>query len=79
MTQVKPAFALPKTMPESWQKILAEALTQPYMYGLASFLAGEVTEGKTIYPEQDAIFSAFKHTDFDNVSVVILGQDPYHG
>ena len=34
---------------------------------------------KTIYPKQNEIFNAFRYTDFDNVKVVILGQDPYHG
>ena len=35
--------------------------------------------GKTVYPPQDEVFNAFKYTAFDEVKVVILGQDPYHG
>ena len=36
-------------------------------------------EKKTIYPKKNEVFNAFRYTDFDNVKVVILGQDPYHG
>ena len=39
----------------------------------------EEYKNKTIYPKPNEVFNAFRYTDFDNVKVVILGQDPYHG
>jgi len=44
-----------------------------------SFIKNEVAAGKKIYPKSADIFNAFKYTPFENVKVVILGQDPYHG
>ncbi len=49
------------------------------MQALHLFLEQEYTKQKTIYPEYNAIFQAFRLTTFDKVQVVILGQDPYHG
>ena len=43
-----------------------------------SFIKNEY-KSKTIYPKQSEVFNAFRYTDFDDVKVVILGQDPYHG
>jgi len=50
----------------------------PYFSDLKQFLLEE-KHGYTIYPPGNLIFNAFKHTPFDRVKVVILGQDPYHG
>lgn len=63
---------------ESWGKVLQEEFNKPYFAALKNFL---VEERKThiIYPPGKLIFSAFNHTPFNNVKVVILGQDPYHG
>jgi uracil-DNA glycosylase len=64
---------------KSWQKLLGSELKQPYMAELQTFLVQESKAGKTIYPENDDIFAALNLTPFDQVKVVILGQDPYHG
>lgn len=63
-------------MHESWQKFLDEEFEKPYFKELADFLKSEY-ETKTIFPPKPYVFSAFK-TDFNNIKVVILGQDPYH-
>jgi uracil-DNA glycosylase len=58
---------------------LEDYLRRPDMQALAAFLRVQKADGKHIYPPGPAIFSAFDHTPFDAVRVVILGQDPYHG
>ncbi len=63
---------------EGWKKILWEEFQSPYFSELKSFLVQETTS-HSIYPPGKLIFNAFQHTPFDNVKVVILGQDPYHG
>ncbi len=67
------------TLPASWQPALGRELTQPYMQSLLAFLQQEEAQGKTIFPPAPLIFNAFKHTPFEKVRVVIIGQDPYHG
>ena len=49
------------------------------MKELSQFLRREKQKGKRIYPPGDAIFAAFDHTPVNDVKVVIIGQDPYHG
>jgi uracil-DNA glycosylase len=66
-------------LPACWLSVLGEEFTQPYMKELKAFLASEKTNKKIIYPKGENIFKAFELTPFDNVKVVILGQDPYHG
>ncbi len=61
-----------------WDEILNDEFHQPYYLRLREFLKKEYSE-QTIYPSMYDIFNAFKYTDFDDVKVVILGQDPYHG
>ena len=63
---------------ESWKKVLLEEFQKPYFETLKSFLVEE-KKHYTIYPSGQNIFAAFEHTPFENVEVVILGQDPYHG
>lgn len=63
----------------SWKTILNEELDKPYFQKIISFIIDEKKNGKTIYPEEEFIFNAFNQTPFENVSVVLLGQDPYHG
>lgn len=63
---------------DSWKKVLQEEFDKPYFEQLAKFVKDEY-KNKTIYPPAKFIFQAFNKTSFDNVSVVILGQDPYHG
>ncbi len=63
----------------SWLQRVASEFEQPYMLALKDFLQKEQQMGCTIYPESKKIFTAFNTTPFDDVKVVILGQDPYHG
>lgn len=63
----------------SWQQVLGHELQQRYMHNLREFLRAEKQAGKEIYPPGPLIFNAFNHTPFDQVRVVIIGQDPYHG
>ena len=63
----------------SWKARLGDYLETPSMRALAEFLRQEKRAGKAIYPPGPDIFNAFAHTPFEQVRVVILGQDPYHG
>ena len=63
----------------SWKQRIGDYLDRPDMLALSAFLRDEKAAGKIIYPPGPEIFSAFDHTPFDKVRVVILGQDPYHG
>jgi uracil-DNA glycosylase len=69
----------PVRLEASWKVRLEDYLRRPDMQALAAFLRAQKADGKHIYPPGPAIFSAFDHTPFDAVRVVILGQDPYHG
>ncbi|SHH79971.1 uracil-DNA glycosylase [Ferrimonas marina] len=62
-----------------WGPILAEEQAQPYFRQMMTQLAQWRSEGQLIYPPEHQVFEAFQRTDFDQVKVVILGQDPYHG
>ena len=64
---------------ESWKEILIDEFEKDYMKKLRSFLKEQQKSGHTIFPPNKFIFNAFKHTTFNAVKVVILGQDPYHG
>ena len=61
-----------------WDLILQDEFKKEYFENLMNFVKNEY-KTKTIYPKQNEVFNAFRYTDFDNVKVVILGQDPYHG
>lgn len=61
-----------------WSEILAPQLTLPYYQALHQFIISEY-EQQIIYPKQEQLFAALELTDYDDVKVVILGQDPYHG
>jgi uracil-DNA glycosylase len=63
----------------SWLEHLQAEFNQDYMIALREFLKQERAQGKQIYPPGELIFNALDSTPFDNVRVVILGQDPYHG
>ncbi len=60
-----------------WDKILEEEYNKEYYQKLRKILANEYSRF-TIYPDMYSIFNAFKYTPYNNVKVVILGQDPYH-
>ena len=62
----------------SWDDILAGEFQKPYYLKLREFLTNEY-ETKVIYPDKENIFNALKLTPYEEVKVVILGQDPYHG
>ena len=63
---------------ESWQNVLQDEFEKPYFKTLVSFVKDEYTSQK-VYPAGAQIFNAFAKCPFDEVKVVILGQDPYHG
>ncbi len=62
-----------------WLEQLGGEFEKPYLRKLAEFLAAEETAGKTLFPARRHIFNALNSTPLEKVSVVILGQDPYHG
>lgn len=62
----------------TWDKLLAEEVNKEYFKELINYVNNEYKQ-KTIYPKKTEVFNAFKYTDYNNVKVVILGQDPYHG
>ena len=64
---------------ESWKYNLAEFLLSPKMDALRDFLLQEKKQNKVIYPPSSLIFNALNTTPLNQVKVVIIGQDPYHG
>ena len=63
---------------ESWRKILSEQWDKPYFEELTDFVRQQYAT-TTVYPAASKIFAAFDACPFNQVKVVILGQDPYHG
>lgn len=63
---------------ESWEKLLKNEFSAPYFMQLKKFLLEEKKKF-IVYPPGNLIFAAFNFTPFDEVKVVIIGQDPYHG
>jgi len=63
----------------SWKARVGDYFERPEMQRLSDFLRAELRAGKTIYPAPKRIFAALDATPFEQVKVVILGQDPYHG
>jgi uracil-DNA glycosylase len=61
-----------------WKNVLQKEFSKPYFSNLVNFVKSEY-HSKIIYPSGKEIFNAFWHCPFENVKVVILGQDPYHG
>ena len=61
----------------SWDILLKDEFQKPYYQNLRKFLVEEY-KTQTIYPHMNNIFNALKFTDYKDVKVVILGQDPYH-
>ncbi|MFP4091746.1 MAG: uracil-DNA glycosylase, partial [Cyclobacteriaceae bacterium] len=62
----------------SWKEHLSEEFEKPYFQSLAEFVKQEYKEN-AVYPPGKEIFRAFDLTPFEQVEVVIIGQDPYHG
>lgn len=63
---------------KSWDVVLKEEMEKDYFKTLGNFVKKEY-ETKICYPQYKDIFNALRYTDYDEVKVVILGQDPYHG
>jgi len=63
----------------SWKAQVGDYLLRPDMRALAGFLRERKASGAMVFPPGPQIFSAFDATPFEQVKVVILGQDPYHG
>lgn len=63
---------------ESWQKRLQPEFDKPYFKALTDFVRSEYAQG-SVYPPGRLIFNAFNLCPFEQVKVVIIGQDPYHG
>jgi uracil-DNA glycosylase len=65
-------------LPPSWKAVLADELKKPYFKELRQFVDAERARS-TVYPPEGDVFNAFKLTPYDQVRVLLLGQDPYHG
>ena len=63
---------------KKWDIVLEDEMKKDYFKKLGAFVRDEYTH-KIVYPEYKNIFNALRYTDYDDVKVVILGQDPYHG
>ena len=63
----------------SWADLLKDEKQSPHFLAVMEFVDQQRRQGKTIYPPQNKIFEAFRLTAFDDIKLVILGQDPYHG
>ncbi|MBI4852177.1 MAG: uracil-DNA glycosylase [Acidobacteria bacterium] len=64
-------------LPASWQNVLADEFEKPYFKQLQAFVEDE-RKNHTIFPPEEDVFSAFTLTPYDEVNVLLLGQDPYH-
>lgn len=62
----------------SWKRLLQHEFDKPYFEDLVQFLKTEKAAHKIIYPKGKDIFNAFEKTSFEDLKVVIIGQDPYH-
>lgn len=67
------------TTMKSWQQVLADEIQQTYFQNLWYQIQQERESGIKIYPPEKDVFHAFRMAKFDEIRVVILGQDPYHG
>ncbi len=65
-------------VPPSWKAVLADAFTKPYFPRLQEFVAAE-RRTHTVYPPEEEVYNAFRYTPYNEVKVLLLGQDPYHG
>jgi uracil-DNA glycosylase len=69
---------LPADLDPSWHKALDPETRKPYWADLAKFVSEE-RKHHTVYPPAGDVFNAFRYTPLDEVKVLLLGQDPYHG
>ncbi|MCZ4294377.1 uracil-DNA glycosylase [Vibrio sinaloensis] len=63
----------------TWHDVIGAEKQQDYFKQTLAFVESERASGKVVYPPAKDVFNAFKSTEFGDVKVVILGQDPYHG
>lgn len=70
-------MAINVNMSPSWKRVLAAEFEKPYFKNLTDFVKSEYQQ-HTCYPKGNQIFAAFNACDFEDVKVVIIGQDPYH-
>lgn len=63
---------------KSWTEVVGNEFSKPYFQALMAFVKEEY-ETQVVYPPKPLIFAAFNRTPFENVKVVVIGQDPYHG
>jgi len=64
-------------LPKSWRTILAPEFSKPYFTQLCEFVNAE-RAAHTVFPPEDEVFTALKLTPFEQMKVLLLGQDPYH-
>ncbi|MDW6093709.1 uracil-DNA glycosylase [Vibrio rhizosphaerae] len=63
----------------TWHDVIGAEKQQPYFQETLAYVEQERRQGKVVYPPAKDVFNAFRYTEFNEVKVVILGQDPYHG
>jgi uracil-DNA glycosylase len=64
---------------KTWSDFIAEQSQQTYLKDTLEYVAQKRSEGVAVFPAEQQVFSAFDATPFEQIKVVILGQDPYHG
>jgi uracil-DNA glycosylase len=64
-------------IPDSWRAVLAPEFDKPYFNKLSAFVAEERSQ-HTVFPPEEDVFNALKYTPFNEMKVLLLGQDPYH-
>ena len=69
---------LAEGLPDDWKQELSAALASPSFQELERFVEAERREA-TVFPSEEDLFSAFRLTPYEDVRVLLLGQDPYHG
>ena len=78
VNEYKASYDMNVKINDSWKDVLQEEFNKPYFVELAQFVKAEYQNGRC-FPPGKQIFSAFDHCAFDQLKVVIIGQDPYHG
>jgi uracil-DNA glycosylase len=68
---------LVESLPESWRKVLAQEVDKPYFAELTEFVAAERAEHQ-VFPPENEVFAALEATPYEDVKVLVVGQDPYH-
>lgn len=68
-----------KNIHSSWKKFLNPFFASDSFKNIENFVANEKAKGKTIYPKEEDVFQMFNLISFEEIKVVVLGQDPYHG